>query len=90
MTEPEHVDVRIVGADFDEAVRIAAKITGAKHGCVEVRPVADDEATRRTLRSGRSSRARVPGRAEQAAVSFPAARPASAATPAPPCDNRRA
>jgi hypothetical protein len=31
--------------DLDEAVRWAAKIPGAKHGCVEVRPVMNYEAT---------------------------------------------
>lgn len=35
--------------DLTEAIRIAAKIPGAKLGCVEVRPVAEDEATLRAL-----------------------------------------
>lgn len=39
----------IEARDLNEAIRIAAKIPGAKRGCVEVRPVADDEATRRAL-----------------------------------------
>lgn len=32
--------------DMNEAIRIAARIPGAKLGCVEVRPVADDAQTR--------------------------------------------
>jgi hypothetical protein len=39
----------IEARDLNEAIRIAARIPGAKHGCVEVRPVADDEATRRAI-----------------------------------------
>lgn len=35
--------------DLDEAIRLAAKIPGCWHGCVEIRPIADDETTRRTL-----------------------------------------
>ena len=35
--------------DLNEAIRIAAKIPGARAGAVEVRPVADDNRTRRTL-----------------------------------------
>lgn len=31
--------------DLNEAIRIAAKIPGAWHGCVEVRPVAEDVRT---------------------------------------------
>ena len=30
---------------MQEAIGIAARIPGAWHGCVEVRPVADDEQT---------------------------------------------
>lgn len=39
----------IEARDLNEAIRIAAKIPGAKHGCVEVRPIADDEPTRRVI-----------------------------------------
>lgn len=39
----------IEARDLNEAIRIAAKIPGAKRGCVEVRPIADDEPTRRAL-----------------------------------------
>jgi hypothetical protein len=35
--------------DLDEAIRLAAKIPGCWHGCVEIRPIADDETTRRAL-----------------------------------------
>jgi len=35
------IDVR----DFNEAIQIAARIPGAAHGCVEVRPIAEDEQT---------------------------------------------
>jgi hypothetical protein len=34
---------------MDAAIGIAARIPGASRGCVEVRPVADDEQTRRAL-----------------------------------------
>ncbi len=34
---------------MDEAVRIAAKIPGGWIGCVEVRPIAEDERTLRAL-----------------------------------------
>jgi hypothetical protein len=39
----------IEARDMNEAIAIAARIPGAKRGCVEVRPVADDDATRRAL-----------------------------------------
>ena len=40
--------------DREEAIRIAARIPGASVGCVEVRPIAEDEPTRRALEpSGR-------------------------------------
>ncbi len=32
----------IEGGDLNEAIRIAAKIPGARLGCVEVRPIAED------------------------------------------------
>ncbi len=35
----------IEAVDLDEATRIAARIPGARIGCVEVRPVADDART---------------------------------------------
>lgn len=35
--------------DLNEAIRIAARIPGARHGCVEVRPIAEDEATVRAI-----------------------------------------
>ena len=36
----------IEARDLDEALRIASKIPGARLGCVEVRPIADDPQTR--------------------------------------------
>lgn len=36
----------IEAADMNEALRIASRIPGARYGCVEVRPVADDAQTR--------------------------------------------
>ncbi len=35
--------------DLNEAIQIASRIPGAKHGCVEVRPIAEDEQTLRAL-----------------------------------------
>ncbi|MFA5985520.1 MAG: YciI family protein [Methylococcaceae bacterium] len=35
----------IAARDLNEAIQVAAKIPGAKHGCVEIRPVAEDEQT---------------------------------------------
>ena len=35
--------------DLNEAIQIAARIPGARMGCVEVRPVADDARTLRAL-----------------------------------------
>jgi hypothetical protein len=43
----------IEAKDMNEAIQIAARIPAARFGCVEVRPVADDDATRRAL--GRSA-----------------------------------
>jgi hypothetical protein len=40
--------------DMNEAIQIAARIPGARHGSVEVRPVAEDEQTLRAL--GRETR----------------------------------
>lgn len=39
----------IEARDLNEAIEVAARIPGAKFGCVEVRPVAEDEQTRRAL-----------------------------------------
>ena len=39
----------IEAADRDEAIRVAARIPGAWIGCVEVRPVAEDERTLEAL-----------------------------------------
>jgi hypothetical protein len=36
----------IDAADLNEAIKIAARIPGARFGCVELRPIATDEATR--------------------------------------------
>ena len=35
----------IEARDLNEAIQIAARIPGAKYGCVEIRPVAEDEQT---------------------------------------------
>ena len=37
----------IEARDLNEAIQIASRIPGARYGSVEVRPIADDEATRR-------------------------------------------
>jgi hypothetical protein len=39
----------IEARDLNEAIQVAAKIPGAWHGCVEVRPIAEDEQTLRAL-----------------------------------------
>ena len=39
----------IEAGDLNEAIRVASRIPGAKFGCVEVRPVAEDERTRQAL-----------------------------------------
>jgi hypothetical protein len=41
----------IEARDMNEAIRLAAKIPGARFGCVEVRPVADDPQTRHALQN---------------------------------------
>ena len=41
----------IEARDLAEAIRLAAGIPGAKMGCVEVRPIAEDEQTERALRA---------------------------------------
>jgi hypothetical protein len=35
--------------DLNEAIQIAGRIPGARYGCVEIRPVADDAQTRNAL-----------------------------------------
>ncbi len=39
----------IAARDLNEAIRVAAKIPGAAKGCVEIRPVAEDQQTVTTL-----------------------------------------
>jgi len=39
----------IEARDLNEAIRVAARIPGAALGCVEVRPIAEDEQTMRAL-----------------------------------------
>ena len=39
----------IEARDLNEAIQIASRIPGAKHGCVEVRPIAEDEQTLQAL-----------------------------------------
>lgn len=39
----------IEARDLNEAIQVAARIPGAKLGCVEVRPVAEDEQTLKAL-----------------------------------------
>jgi hypothetical protein len=39
----------IEAADMNDAIEVASRIPGAWHGCVEVRPVAEDERTLRAL-----------------------------------------
>ncbi len=41
----------IEATDLNEAIQIASRIPGARLGCVEVRPVADDEPTRKMMGS---------------------------------------
>jgi hypothetical protein len=40
----------IEARDLNEAIQVASRIPGARMGCVEVRPVAEDEQTLRALR----------------------------------------
>ena len=42
----------IEARDLNEAIRVAARIPGAKHGCVEVRPVAEDARTQQMFEKG--------------------------------------
>jgi hypothetical protein len=39
----------IEARDLNEAIQIAGRIPGARYGSVEIRPIADDPDTRRTL-----------------------------------------
>lgn len=39
----------IEARDLNEAMQVASRIPGAKHGCVEVRPVAEDSQTLQAL-----------------------------------------
>ena len=39
----------IEARDLNEAIQVASKIPGVKHGCVEVRPIAEDSLTLRAL-----------------------------------------
>lgn len=39
----------IEASDLNEAIQVASKIPGAWHGCVEVRPIAEDARTLRAL-----------------------------------------
>ena len=40
----------IEAGDLNEAIQVASRIPGARLGCVEVRPIAEDERTIRALR----------------------------------------
>jgi hypothetical protein len=42
----------IEAKDLNEAILVASRIPGAARGCVEVRPIAEDEATLRILAAG--------------------------------------
>ena len=39
----------IEARDLNEAIQVAARIPGARIGCVEVRPIAEDEQTKQVL-----------------------------------------
>jgi hypothetical protein len=43
----------IEAKDLNEAILVASRIPGAARGCVEVRPIAEDERTLRILAAGR-------------------------------------
>ena len=43
----------IEAKDLNEAILVASRIPGAVRGCVEVRPIAEDEQTRRILAAGK-------------------------------------
>ena len=47
----------ICAKDLNEAIQIASRIPGARFGCVEVRPVAEDEQTMRALELDRETAA---------------------------------
>jgi hypothetical protein len=55
----------IEARDLNEAIRVAAGIPGAKHGCVEMRPVAEDVETLRVLGIVESGRRRSTNRQER-------------------------
>ena len=40
----------IEARDMNEAIQVASRIPGARHGCVEVRPIAEDSQTLNALR----------------------------------------
>lgn len=39
--------------DLNEAIQIAARIPGARYGCIEIRPIAEDAPTRAALAAAR-------------------------------------
>jgi len=47
----------IEAKDLNEAIQVASRIPGARHGCVEVRPVAEDMPTLRALGVAAAGRA---------------------------------
>jgi hypothetical protein len=47
----------IEAKDMNEAIGVAARIPGCRYGCVEVRPIAEDEQTLRALLPAAESRA---------------------------------
>jgi len=49
-TKEQHGGYYVIEArDLNEAIQVAAKIPGAKIGCVEIRPIAEDEQTLRAI-----------------------------------------
>jgi hypothetical protein len=48
----------IEAKDLNEAIQVASRIPGARRGCVEVRPVAEDAQTLRAIGSVAAERAR--------------------------------
>ena len=48
----------IEARDLNDALRVASRIPGARYGCVEVRPIAEDASTRHALRIGESNGSR--------------------------------
>ena len=45
----------IEARDLNEAIQVASRIPGARYGCVEIRPVAEDEQTLRALEHEREA-----------------------------------